>query len=148
MDPNVAKRDPRTYAIIGGAMEVHRQLGRGFLEAVYREALISELASRAIPFQCECDVPIFYKGKQLSMTYRADLICFNSVVVELKAIAKLTAQDEAQLLNYLKATQMEVGLLLNFGSPSLEYKRMVFSPSVKSAQSADSFPNAELGQLR
>ncbi len=139
MRPETAKKDPRTYAIIGAAMEVHRRLGRGFLEAVYHEALRMELALREIPFQTEMDLPIFYRGTKLHIGYRADLICFNSVVVELKAIARLTSQDESQLINYLKATGIEVGLLLNFGAGSLEYQRLVFSKSVKSAQSADSF---------
>jgi GxxExxY protein len=125
--PNQDNKDPRTHAIIGAAMEVHRQLGCGFLEAVYQEALQHELREQNVPFQREVHVPVFYKGSRLSADYRADFICFDWVIVELKALQKLTGVEEAQLLNYLKATRHEVGLLLNFGAKSSEYRRFVFS---------------------
>ena len=108
-------------------MEVHGQLGHGFLEAVYHEALALELDTRQIPFQHEVALPIFYKGTRLVTSYRADFVCFDQVVVELKAISQLSGADEAQLLNYLKATQYEVGLLLNFGTKSLQFKRFANS---------------------
>jgi GxxExxY protein len=123
----VEQRDPKTYAIIGAAMEVHRQLGCGFLEAVYQEALAFEFEQRQIPCQREVELAIFYKGQRLNTSYRADFICYDSVVVELKALAKLGGVEEAQIINYLKATSLEIGMLLNFGATSLEYKRFAFS---------------------
>ncbi|HRH37398.1 MAG TPA: GxxExxY protein [Flavobacteriales bacterium] len=117
--------DPETYAIIGAAMEVHAELGPGFLENVYHAALARELELRDIPSAHQVELPVVYKGVKLPCSYRADLICFDSVVVELKALDKLSGAEEAQLLNYLKATGIRRGLLLNFGSPRLQVKRMV-----------------------
>lgn len=122
------ERDPQTHAIIGAAMEVHSILGAGFLERVYHEALIRELEERGIPHEAEVELMIDYKGETLLTFFRADLICYGEVVVELKALGSIGGPEEAQLLNYLKATGIERGLLLNFGAPRLEVKRMVFTP--------------------
>lgn len=121
-------RDPQTHAIIGAAMEVHSILGAGFLESVYHEALIRELEARGIPYEAEVELMIDYKGETLLTFFRADLICYGDIVVELKALGSIGGPEEAQLLNYLKATGIERGLLLNFGAPRLEVKRMVFTP--------------------
>ena len=118
-------KDQRTHAIIGAAMEVHGQLGGGFLESVYQEALEIEFQAREIPFHREVALPVSYKGRQLGTAYRADFICYDGVVVEVKALRKLSNTERSQLLNYLKAAGIRVGLLLNFGSPSLEYRRLV-----------------------
>ena len=125
--------DPRTYAIIGAAMEVHRQLGCGFLEGVYQEAFAIELTMRDIPYQREVDLPVFYKNRKLNISYRADFICYEAVIVELKALSKLGTVDEAQVINYLKSTGFPVGTLLNFGSASLEYRRFALTQSAQSA---------------
>jgi GxxExxY protein len=131
-------KDPRTHQIIGSAMEVHRSLGHGFLEAVYHEALGMEFASKRIPFQSEVELPIYYKNEPLLTSYRADFVCYDGIVVELKALKKLSGKEDSQIINYLKATKLEVGLLLNFGTPSLEYKRFTFTnKSIKSVKSAD-----------
>jgi GxxExxY protein len=119
-------RDPQTYAIIGAAMEVHRELGRGFLEACYHEALCLELTDRGVPFQPEVDLVVSYKGRELKCAYRADFICFENVIVEIKALAQISGVERAQLINYLKATGKRVGLILNFGADSLQFERVVF----------------------
>lgn len=118
-------KDPKTFEIIGSAMEVHKELGPGFLEAVYQEALGIELGAKKIPFKKEVELPISYKGALLSTSYRADFICHDDIIVELKAIAALSGKEESQIINYLKATGLKIGLLLNFGSSRLEYKRFV-----------------------
>ncbi len=118
-------------------MEVHRELGPGFLEAVYQEALALEFTDRGIPYQRERDLEIFFKGQRLSCTYRADFVCYESIIVELKALQLLTGWEEAQILHYLKVTRLERGMLLNFGRPSLEFKRFVSSNLRKSAKSVD-----------
>jgi len=110
-------------------MEVHRQLGCGFLEEVYQEAFEIELAVREIPFRAQVKLPVTYKGRLLKAFYKPDVIGYDAVIVELKAISQLSTVEDAQLLNYMKATGLELGLLINFGRLSLEYKRLVLSKS-------------------
>jgi GxxExxY protein len=112
------------YTIIGAAIEVHRVLGPGFLEAVYQEALEIELQLRGLPFEPQKPLNIAYKSYRLQKGYLADLCCYGNIIVELKALDRLSGKEEAQLLNYLKATGFRVGLLINFGSTGkLEWKR-------------------------
>ena len=117
--------DPETYKIIGAAMAVHTGLGCGFLEAVYRCALPIEFERLGIPFAIEQSLPIAYKGRTLPLQYRVDFICFDAIVVEVKALETISNREVAQVLNYLKASGMRRGLLLNFGSTSLQHKRLV-----------------------
>ncbi|MCD6455310.1 MAG: GxxExxY protein [Methanophagales archaeon] len=114
-----------TQKIIGAAMEVHRELGSGFLEYVYEEALCYELKGREMHFERQKELDIYYKDLVIPRKYKPDLIVENKVIVEIKATSGLTEIEEAQLLNYLKATKMRVGLLLNFGRKSLEVKRRI-----------------------
>ena len=118
------KRDPQTYAIIGAAMAVHGELGPGFLEGVYHEALAIELSSQGIPFRQEAAIGISYKRMPLRKTYRADFICYEEIIVELKALLDITGTEKAQILNYLKAANFDRGLLLNFGTKSLQHIRL------------------------
>jgi GxxExxY protein len=114
------------YAIVGAAREIYWQLGRGFLEPVYQEAFGIELLQRQIPFEPEQDIFIFYKGEKLKKKYDADFICYGKIIIELKALEALGGREEAQLLNYMKATRFNVGLLINLGSPArLEWRRYV-----------------------
>ena len=114
------------YAIVGAAIEVHRELGFGFLEDVYQEALEIELTWRGIPFRPQQELQIYYKGRQLRKKYRCDFYCYDKIIVEIKALERLTSQDEAQLLNYLKTTRCELGVLINFGAKrKLEWIRRV-----------------------
>jgi GxxExxY protein len=124
------RRDDRTYAIIGAAMEVHRELGCGFLEPVYQEALEREFSSSGIPFAAQPILEIIYKGKPLKKKYQPDFICFEKIVVEIKALDALSGDERAQILNYLKATGFETGLLINFGGRSLQYERFIHDPQI------------------
>ena len=124
--PELILKD-EVFAIVGAAMEVHNELGVGFLEPVYQEAFGIELTSRSISFTAQQNIPIQYKNNVLNKTYVADIVAFNKIIVEIKAIDHLSGREEAQLLNYLKATEHELCLLINFGAHKLEWKRMVRS---------------------
>jgi len=113
------QQDPRTAAIIGAAIEVHRQLGPGLLESAYEQCLCHELHLRGLPFKCQVDLPVSYKGLQLDCGYKIDLVVGEEVIVELKSVEKILPVHEAQLLTYLKLAGKKVGLLVNFNSSLL-----------------------------
>jgi GxxExxY protein len=115
------------YAIIGAAMEVHRIKGHGFAEPVYQECMEIELAMRDLPATPQKELPISYKGRLLKKTYIADFVAYDKIIVELKALDRLTEREEAQVINYLKSSGLEVAILINFGAPSLEWKRIVLT---------------------
>jgi GxxExxY protein len=119
--------DPRTYAIIGAALEVHRVLGTGFLELLYKDALEIELNARQIPYRREVLCNISYRGQQLRGDYKVDFICFEEIVPEIKARSGTGPADHAQVISYLAATKLQIGLLLNFGSDKLEHRRFIRS---------------------
>ena len=123
---NTDFNDPETYAIIGAAMEVHRVLGCGFLESVYRAALAIELELRSVPFVNEVPIPIRYKKRLLPMHYRADFVCFGTVLVEVKALDGLGPVEAAQVLNYLKGARLQRAILINFGATRLQHRRLVW----------------------
>ena len=121
------------YAIIGAAIEVHREKGCGFAEPVYQECMEIELAERKILAEAQKEMKISYKGRQLKKTYLADFVAFGKIIVELKELDKLTPREESQVINYLKSSSMEVGVLINFGTHSLEWKRLVLTqPAIES----------------
>lgn len=115
------------YAIIGAAMEVHREKGCGFAEPVYQECVEIELTDRKIPAEAQKEMAIFYNGRKLKKTYLADFVAYGKIIIELKALDQLTPREEAQVINYLKSSGLEVGVLINFGAPSLEWKRIVLT---------------------
>ena len=116
--------EEETGKILNACFEVHKELGNGFLEAVYQEALELEFKNQKIPYEREKLLPITYKGKLLEKEYYADFICYGKIVVELKAVAALTSSHKAQDINYLKASSNEIGLLINFGTNSLKWERI------------------------
>ena len=116
-----------SYAIVGACMKVHRALGPGFLEAVYEEVVEKEFMVQNIPYKRQVQLNLYYEGVQLKKQYRADFVCYDSIIVELKAVTQIPSVFYAQLQNYLKCTNMELGMLINFGTPSLTYKRILNS---------------------
>ena len=114
-----------SYRIIGACMEVHKTLGCGFLEAVYQEALEMELKEQSIPFTREQVLDIYYKDHILSKKYQADFVCYDKIVLELKAVDSIANNHISQVLNYLKATGFQLGIIVNFGAQSLQYKRII-----------------------
>jgi GxxExxY protein len=114
------------YNIVGLCMAVHRELGSGFLEAVYQEALEIEFRKADLDYIRECQIEIDYKGVVLEKKYYADFLCYGEIIVELKAVKALDDNYMSQIMNYMKATHKKVGILVNFGARSIEYKRIVF----------------------
>jgi GxxExxY protein len=117
--------EPQTYAILGACFEVYKELGAGFLEDVYQECLSREFAARGVPAHPCPILQVFYKGEPIARSFRPDFVCFGEVLVELKALRSLDSPHRAQVLNYLKAAGLRVGLLINFGHvPGLEFERL------------------------
>ncbi len=113
-----------TYMIRGAVFEVYKEMGCGFLEAVYQECLEEELSKRGIPFVAQQQIQLMYKGEPLHQTYKLDLICYNKIILELKAVKDIASEHKAQVINYLKATNLKLGLLINFGShPKVQIER-------------------------
>ena len=118
--------EKESYVIRGAVFEVYKEMGRGFLEAVYHECLEKELSRRKIPFVSQHELKLIYKGESLEQTYKPDLICYGKIILELKAVKEIAAEHKAQVINYLKATNLKLGLLINFGShPKAEIERFV-----------------------
>jgi GxxExxY protein len=111
------------YHIVGAAMNVSNTLGCGFLEPVYQECLEIEFSNNKIPFESQKHIQIFYKDKVLTKEYIADFLCYDKIILEIKAIRKITDIEEAQLMNYLRATKLPLGLIINFGGKKMEWRR-------------------------
>ena len=131
------RNEEMTGKIINACMEVHNELGNGFLEPVYQEALEEEFKLQNIPYEREKLLPVVYKGKTLKKEYYADFVCYGTIIVELKSVTTLSKPHKAQVLNYLNAADKEIGLLVNFGGTSLKWERIT---NFKSGKSLD-FPN-------
>jgi GxxExxY protein len=117
------------YSIVGAAFEVYNELGVGFLEAVYQEALGAEFTLRHIPYKPQQEIEVKYKGKPLGKKYVADFVVYEKIIIEIKAIERLTSRETAQVINYLKATDYQLGILINFGSEKeMEWRRLVNTP--------------------
>ncbi|MGV8947010.1 MAG: GxxExxY protein [Lutibacter sp.] len=116
-----------SFKIIGACMKVHRSLGAGFLEAVYEEAMEKEFQIQKIPFKKQVKLELYYDNQKLKKQYRADFVCYDTIILEIKAVSQIPVAFYAQLKNYLKCTNMELGMLINFGTPSLTYKRILNS---------------------
>ena len=128
--------DRQTFEIIGAAMEVHKELGCGFLERVYREPFALELTSRGVPFERERKFRVRYKGRLMPSSYVVDFLCYGEIVVELKALSALSPVDHAQAINYLRVSGHRRALLINFGARSLQFKRIVWDdPEVRTLPS-------------
>ena len=124
MDEKIIFKE-ESYKIIGICMNIHSTLGNGFLEAVYSEVLEKEIVKNNIPYQREVKLDLFFNGEKLDKKYKADFICFDNIILEIKAVSFIHENFTKQTLNYLKATDKKLGLLINFGEKSLKYKRII-----------------------
>ena len=124
MDEKIIFKE-ESYKIIGICMDIHTTLGNGFLEAVYSEVLEKEFVKNNIPYQREVKLDLFFNGEKLDKKYKADFICFDNIILEIKAVSFIHENFTKQTLNYLKATDKKLGLLINFGEKSLKYKRII-----------------------
>jgi GxxExxY protein len=131
--PDAGDRDPRSFAVIGAAIDVHRTLGCGFLEAVYRSALAIELRRRRVEFTREVSFELSYAGEPLHLSFRADFVCCSTLIVEVKALNSLGPLELAQTINYLKASGLQRGLIINFGQPRLEWRRVALTHGWRTA---------------
>lgn len=122
---SVVYHDPESYVVIGAGMKVHRVFGCGFVEPVYQAAMSIELQRHAVPFAREVAFPLDYDGVPLGLSYRADFVCFGTLIVEIKALKHVGPLEQAQTINYLKASKLRRALILNFGTRSLEWRRLV-----------------------
>ena len=117
--------EEETYKVLGACIKVHKNLGNGFSEAVYHEALVKELSKAEIPFEQEKKLPIYYDGERLDKYFMTDFVCYGKIILAIKAVAILDATMQQQVVNYLKSTNLEVGLLINFGDKILKWKRLI-----------------------
>lgn len=122
--------EKETHQVIGACIQVHQKLGNGFLESVYQEALEKEFQKQQIPFIRHQRLHIMFDGKPLDKFFVADFVCYNSIILEIKSASFIHPDNSKQVINYLKATYFQVGLLINFGQPSLKWKRFINTPSV------------------
>lgn len=127
------KYEEQTRAIISACIEVYNELGNGFLEPIYQEALEKEFRLQKIPYEREKQLRVNYKGFLLDKTYYADFYCFNNIIVELKAVSSIAKEHKAQVINYLKSLNKEIGLLFNFGASSLKWERISIFGLTKNA---------------
>ena len=123
---NTLLHEKETYKIIGSAQEVHRELGSGFLEMVYHDALEIEFNKMRIPFKREFPIPVYYKNEKMNRNYSVDFYCYDRIIIEIKAVKTITEIHHSQVFHYLKATGKRLGLLINFGEPSLKVKRIIY----------------------
>ena len=123
--------EEETFKVIGACIKVHKKLGSGFTESVYHQILAKELAKAAIPFEQHKKVPIYYEGEPLDESFSADFVCYNNVLLQIKSVPNIHEHMQQQVLNYLKCSALEVGLLINFGEKILKWKRFVHTISVE-----------------